>query len=203
MSTATVAQLRSPRPLVLGDLLPGARLRDLLLIGGGAAFVGLAAQASVALPGTPVPVTGQTFAVLLAGAALGWRRALPSMGLYLLAGMAGVPWFAQHSSGVHAPSLGYVIGFVLAGSVVGALAARGGDRTPPRTVLTMVLGTLLIYAVGAPYLMADLHLSAAAAWRAGVRPFLLGDALKVLLAAGLLPGAWRVTERGRGTRPAG
>ncbi len=123
-------------------------------------------------------------------------------GLYLLAGMTGVPWFARHGSGVHAPSLGYVIGFVLAGSVVGMLAARGGDRTPVRTVLTMVLGTLLIYAVGAPYLMADLHLNAAAAWRAGVRPFLLGDALKVLLAAGLLPGVWRVTGRGRGTRAA-
>jgi biotin transport system substrate-specific component len=201
VSTAGV-HLQSRRPLVLSDLVPGALGRDVLLIGGGAALVGLAAQLSLPLPGTPVPVTGQTFAVLLAGAALGWRRALPSMGLYLLAGMAGVPWFAGHSSGVHAPSLGYVIGFVLAGSVVGALAARGGDRTPVRTVLTMVLGTLLIYAVGAPYLMADLHLSATAAWRAGVRPFLVGDALKVLLAAGLLPGAWGLTGRGRGGRRA-
>ena len=117
------------------------------------------------------------------------------MTLYLLAGMAGFPWFAGHSSGIHAPSLGYIIGFVLAASVVGALAARGGDRTPARTVATMTLGTLLIYAIGMPYLMADLHLGLAAAYRAGMRPFLLGDALKVALAAGLLPATWRQIAR--------
>lgn len=82
---------------------------------------------------------------LLAGAALGWRSSLPSMLLYLLAGMAGMPWFAGHGHGIHFPSLGYVIGFVLAGTVVGALAARGGDRTPLRTLGLMVLGDALIY----------------------------------------------------------
>lgn len=185
----------SARPLVLGDLLPGALVRDAALVLGGAALVGLAAQVSVPLPGTPVPVTGQTFAVLLVGAALGWRRALPSMALYLLAGMAGRPWFAEHSSGTGAPSLGYIIGFLLAAPVVGALAARGGDRTPLRTVLTMALGTLLVYAVGVPYLAADLGISASRAVELGLRPFLAGDALKVLLAAGLLPAAWRLTRR--------
>ena len=185
----------SARPLVLGDLLPGALVRDAALVLGGAALVGLAAQVSVPLPGTPVPVTGQTFAVLLVGAALGWRRALPSMALYLLAGMAGRPWFAEHSSGTGAPSLGYIIGFLLAAPVVGALAARGGDRTPLRTVLTMALGTLLVYAVGVPYLAADLGISASRAVELGLRPFLAGDAHKVLLAAGLLPAAWRLTRR--------
>lgn len=197
MSTAAVTDDRTTGSLVLGDLFAGTAARDAALVIGGAAFVGLLAQLSLPVPGTPVPVTGQTFAVLLAGAALGWRRALPSMTLYLLAGMAGLPWFAKASSGFHAPSLGYIIGFILAGSVVGALAGRGGDRTPLRTVLTMALGTLLIYAVGMPYLMADLHLGVAAAYRAGVRPFLLGDALKVVLAAGLLPAAWKLTGRVR------
>lgn len=192
----TTAAMPTPfHPQVLSDLLSRTVARDVGLVLGGAAFVGLAAQLSFPIPGSPVPVTGQTFAVLLAGAALGWRRALPSMTLYLLAGMAGFPWFAGHSSGIHAPSLGYIIGFVLAASVVGALAARGGDRTPARTVATMTLGTLLIYAIGMPYLMADLHLGLAAAYRAGMRPFLLGDALKVALAAGLLPATWRQIAR--------
>jgi biotin transporter BioY len=192
----TSAALPGPaRPLVLGDLLPGTLVRDAVLVLGGAALVGLTAQVSLPLPGTVVPVTGQTFGVLLVGAALGWRRALPSMALYLLAGMAGMPWFAAHSSGTGAPSLGYVIGFLLAAPVVGALAARGGDRTPLRTVLTMGLGTLLIYAVGVPYLAASLDVSAVRAFELGLRPFLIGDALKVLLAAGLLPAAWTLTRR--------
>jgi len=191
----SVASLPVRRPLVLGDLLPGSLVRDVALVLGGAAFVGLAAQVSIPLPGTPVPVTGQTFAVLLAGAALGWQRALPAMALYLVAGAAGVPWFAEHSSGTAAPSLGYVIGFLLSATVVGALAARGGDRTPVRTVLTMLVGTLLIYAVGVPYLASDLGVGLGRAVELGVRPFLVGDALKVLLAAGLLPAAWRLTRR--------
>lgn len=202
MTTAAVPDRRPARPLVLSDLLPGTLVRDIALVLGGAAFVGLSAQLSIPLPGTPVPVTGQTFAVLLAGAVLGWRRALPSMALYLIAGMAGVPWFASHSSGTGSASLGYVIGFLLAGTVVGTLAARGGDRTPLRTVLTMALGTVLIYAVGVPYLMADLHLGLPSALRLGVRPFLPGDALKVALAAGLLPAAWRLARRRRTGPPA-
>lgn len=191
----TTAPLSARRPLVLGDLLPGAAVRDVTLVLAGAVFVGLSAQVSLLLPGTPVPVTGQTFAVLLSGAALGWRRALPAMALYLSAGAAGMPWFAEHTSGTGAPSFGYIIGFVLAGAAVGALAARGGDRTPLRTVLTMTLGTLLIYAVGVPYLAHDLGVGLGKALDLGLRPFLLGDVLKVLLAAGLLPAAWRLTSR--------
>lgn len=195
MTAASVAVYQRRQPRVLADLLPGAVARDAVLVLAAAGLTGLAAQVSIPLPGTPVPVTGQTFAVLLTGAALGWRREIAAMVLYLLAGMVGMPWFAGGASGIGAPSLGYVLGFVLAGAVVGALAGRGGDRSPGRTVLTMVLGTVLIYAVGVPYLMADLHLSLSAAWAAGVRPFLLGDGLKVLLAAGLLPGAWGLVRR--------
>lgn len=182
------------RGRVLADLVPGAAVRDVALVVGGAAFVGVCAQLSLPLPGTPVPVSGQTFAVLLASAALGWRRALRAMALYLTAGAAGLPWFAQGSSGTGAPSFGYVIGFILAGTVVGALAGHGGDRTRLRTVLTMGLGTLLIYAVGVPYLMADLGVGVSKGLALGVRPFLLGDALKVILAAGLLPGLWRLAR---------
>jgi biotin transport system substrate-specific component len=193
--TAASPSLALRRPRTLADLLPGERVRDVLLVIAAAGLTGLAAQLSIKLPHTVVPITGQTFAVLLTGAALGPWRGFASMALYLIAGGLGLPWFAAHDSGFGLATLGYVIGFVVASSVVGELARRGGDRTPLRTVATMLLGTALIYAVGVPYLAADLHLSAHAAVSAGLRPFLLGDGIKVLLAAGLLPATWRLVGR--------
>ena len=185
--------------LVLADLIPrrkDARLRAAALVLGGAGLTGLAAQISIPVHGSPVPVTGQTFGVLLVGAALGARRGAASMALYLLAGFVGVPWFAGGSSGsIHLATLGYLIGVILAGALVGALAERGADRSPWRTALTMVLGNLVVYACGVPYLALSAHLSAPAALHDGLAVFLLGDALKVLLAAGLLPGAWRLVGR--------
>jgi biotin transporter BioY len=192
-----------PRPgrAVLADLLPGERVRDLALVVGYAVFTGLAAQLSVTLPFTPVPITGQTFAVLLGAAALGWSRAGAGMLLYLVAGLAGVPWFADGRGGsdvLNVPSFGYLIGFLVASLVVGWLAARGLDRTPGRTVLTMVAGNLIIYAFGLPWLMASLDVGLAEGLELGVRPFLAGDALKILLAAGLLPAAWALAGRREG-----
>jgi biotin transport system substrate-specific component len=190
-SSAMSVPLHRQRPLVLADLVAGTVVRDVLLVLGGAAFTGLLAQVAVPVAGSPVPVTGQTFGALTVGAALGWRRGGASMLLYLLAGMAGVPWYAAHASGVSIPSLGYVVGFVLAGALVGALASRGGDRSPLSTIATMVLGNAVVYAVGVPYLMASLHLGVGAAWDIGMRDYLVGDALKILLAAGCLPAIWR------------
>ncbi|RKS73597.1 biotin transport system substrate-specific component [Actinomadura pelletieri DSM 43383] len=194
MATAHAARRR---PAVLGDLLPGALARDTALIAAAATLTGIAAQITVPLPGTPVPVTGQTFAVLLTGAALGFGRAALAMLLYLLAGMAGMPWFTEGGSGTGVPTLGYVIGFVVAAAVVGRLAQHGGDRTPVRTAATMLTGTAIIYAVGVPYLMASLDVTLTRALDLGLTPFLVGDALKVLLAAGLLPAAWRLTGAAR------
>ncbi|MEV6976806.1 biotin transporter BioY [Kitasatospora sp. NPDC093806] len=190
-----------PSRAVLADLLPaagtrfGAQVRDLALVAGGAAVTGLAAQLSVHVPGSPVPVTGQTFAALLVGTALGARRGVASLGLYLLAGMAGLPWFAQGSSGWSMPSLGYVLGFVLAAGLVGALARRGADRSPARTAAAMVLGSLAIYAVGVPYLAFALDVPLARAAELGLYPYLVGDALKAVLAAGALPLAWKLLGR--------
>ena len=184
-----------PRKRVLADVIPGGVVRDLALVLGGAGFVGLLAQPAIPLPGTPVPLTLGTFAVLLTGAALGPLRGLASVALYMVAGMVGVPWFAGGASGYGFPSFGYVIGFVLAGALVGWLARRGADRTPLTTAGTMVLGNLVIYAVGVPYLMAATGMGVRAALAAGVVPFLVGDALKVAVAAGLLPGAWKLVQR--------
>ena len=96
---------------------------------------------------------------------------------------------------LRAPSFGYLLGFVAAAALVGRLAERGWDRTPPRTVLTMVLGNLVVYALGLPWLMAVVGVGLAKGLELGVTPFLAGDALKVLLAAGLLPGAWALVGR--------
>ena len=182
-------------PAVLSDLVASRWTREVALVVGGAGLVGLAAQFSIPLPGTPVPLTLQTFAVLLSSAALGLHRAALSMVLYLLAGAAGVPWYADGKSGFGGPTFGYVVGFIAAAAVVGFLASRGGDRTPLRTVLTMSAGTLAIYAVGVPWLAQDLGIGLTKAAELGMTDFLVGDGIKVLAAAGLLPAAWALVKR--------
>jgi biotin transport system substrate-specific component len=178
-------------PLVLSDLIPGTLVRDIGLVVTGAAVTGALAQLSVPVHGSPVPITGQTLGALLVGAALGWRRGFAALALYLLAGVAGVPWYSDHTHGAGLPTLGYIVGFVFAATAVGALAAHGGDRTPLRVIGTMIVGNVIIYAVGVPYLMADLHIGASAAWDIGIKNYLLGDAVKIAIAAGVLPACWR------------
>jgi biotin transport system substrate-specific component len=192
MSTA-VAPVRPGQ--VLADLLPASRVRDVALVLGGAALTGLAAQLSVPVPGSPVPVTGQTFAALLVGTTLGAGRGFLSLALYALAGIAGVPWFAGATSGGSAPSFGYILGMILASTVVGALARRGADRSVLRTAGAVLLGEAIIYAVGVPYLALATGMSASAAIAAGLTPFLIGDALKAALAMGLLPTTWKFVNR--------
>ncbi|MYX46837.1 biotin transporter BioY [Streptomyces sp. SID89] len=193
MSTAAAAPARTGQ--VLADLLPASRVRDVALVLGGAALTGIAAQIAVPVPGSPVPVTGQTFAALLVGTSLGAGRGLLSLVLYAVAGVAGVPWFAQGGSGAGAPSFGYVLGMLLAATVVGALARRGADRGVWRTAGTMILGEAVIYAVGVPYLALSTGMSASAAIAAGLTPFLIGDVLKAALAMGALPTAWKLAGK--------
>jgi biotin transport system substrate-specific component len=192
MSTVTTGARHGT---VLADLLPASRVRDVALVLGGAALTGLAAQLSVPVPGSPVPVTGQTFAALLVGTALGAGRGFLSLALYAIAGIAGVPWFANGGSGAAFPSLGYVFGMLLAAAAVGALARRGADRSVLRTAGTMILGEALIYAVGVPYLALSTGMSASAAIAAGLTPFLIGDVLKAALAMGVLPTTWKLVDR--------
>ncbi|MEU6671745.1 biotin transporter BioY [Streptomyces sp. NPDC046727] len=192
MSTATA----TVRPgAVLADLLPSSRVRDAALVVGGAVLTGLAAQLSVPVPGSPVPVTGQTFAALLVGTALGARRGFLSLALYAVAGVAGMPWFADGKSGTGLVSFGYILGMLLASAAVGALARRGADRSPLRMAGAMILGEAIIYAVGVPYLALAAHLSASQAIAAGLTPFLIGDALKAALAMGALPTAWKLVGK--------
>ena len=191
--------LATPAPAVIADVYGRSAVRNAVLVLAGAAFVGLAAQVSIPLPFTPVPLTGQTFAVLLTAAALGMWRGMASMSLYAVAGLAGVPWFAGASTafkgGALVVSFGYVLGFIAAAALVGWLAERGATRTAPRTAGLMVLGNVVIYALGASWLAASIGVSLSEAISLGVTPFLVGDLLKVALAAGLFPLAWRAVER--------
>ncbi len=190
----TFAIPRSERR-VLADLIPGALARDAALVVAGAGLTGLAAQVSIHTPWTPVPFTLQTMAVLVVGAALGSVRGLLSIALYLLAGVAGVPWYAAHTHGWGGPSFGYIIGFVVAAGVVGELAKRGGDRHVVTTVALMVAGSVIIYGIGTVWLAADLHVGAAKAFDLGVRPFLATDAIKLAIAALAFPAAWKLARR--------
>ena len=197
----TSTAIARPRALVLGDLIAvnqsrvARALRDVLLVLGAAGFVGALAQISVHLSFTPVPITGQTLGVLLAGTALGWRRAAASMAVYAVAGVAGVPWFAGASSGYAGASFGYIVGFFFAATACGYLAGRGADRSVLQSVPAMIVGEIIIYAFGLAWLALDAHLGAAATLRDGLTPFVAGDAIKAGVAAGLLPVAWRLAGR--------
>ncbi|NNN18727.1 MAG: biotin transporter BioY [Acidimicrobiaceae bacterium] len=189
--TTSVLSVKKPR--VLADLVGGSAIRDAVLVVGYAAFIGIFAQISVHLSFTPVPVTGQTFAVLIGAAALGWARAGAGTLLYALAGLAGVPWFAGGSGGVKlasAPTFGYIVGFIICSLLVGMLAKSGWDRKAIGTVLAMVLGNVVIYAFGVSWLAASIHVTASKAISLGMTPFLVGDLIKIMIATVLLPGAW-------------
>lgn len=185
------------REATLFDFLGAAGFtRDLLLIGATSALTGLAAQLEIRLPFTPVPVTLQPLAVFLFGAALGSRRAALAMLLYLVEGAAGLPVFAGGGAGLAhltGPTGGYLLGFVPAAFVVGAAAERGWDRTPLRAAAAMAAGSLVLYACGIAQL--GFFVGRGAALESGLYPFLFGDLLKIGVAAGLLPGLWRLLER--------
>ncbi|MCH7231017.1 biotin transporter BioY, partial [Glycomyces sp. L485] len=197
--TAPAAALPAPR--VLADLLPGtsraaAVARDAVLVLGGAAAVGASAQVAITIPQiSPVPFVLTTFTVLLLGASYGPLRAGLTLLVYLVAGMAGVPWFTDGASGHAIPTLGYIVGFLAAGIAVGWLAGRGADRTVLKTVGLMAVGNIVIYAFGVPYLAWSYGVDAAQAVAWGMTPYLIGDFIKLVAAALLLPSAWWAVRR--------
>jgi len=192
-------------PRVLADVLPGDRVRDVLLVLGGAALTGVAAQIAFTIPSiSPVPYTLQTFAVLLVGASFGWLRGLLAMLLYVSAGLAGVPWFADGASGYDAAqaTMGYLVGFVVAAALLGWLSQRGNDRRLMSSVAEMFLPMIVIYTLGVAVLMQYLPDlvpgttgSLAEGLQFGLYPFVITDTVKVLAAAGLLPLAWRLVDK--------
>jgi len=199
-STATTLR----RPVTLADLLPLERLaplvRDAALIVAGAALTALSAQVAFTVPWTPVPYTLQTGAVLLVGTALGTIRGALSILLYVLVGAVGLPVFAEASGGAShliGATGGYLVGFVVAAAIVGRLAEAGWDRTFPRAAGLMLIGTLVVYAIGVPVLAVVAELPPAVAIEVGALVFLPSDLAKVAVAALLLPLAWRVAGERR------
>lgn len=176
-----------------------ALVADAVLVALGVGLIAASAQFSIHLPHTPVPITGQTFAVLLVGGAYGATRGFVTMAAYLAVGGLGYGVFAGHASGwdllkFSSATGGYLVGMLVAAGLVGWLADRGWDRKATRSLPTMVLGNIVIYAVGATWLAHALGVGAQGAWDYGVKDFLVGDAIKILLAAGLLPAAWKLVD---------
>jgi len=185
------------RTLTLADAaLPRADfLRNAALIAGASLFTALAARIAIPLPWSPVPVTGQTLAVLLTGMTLGARRGFLALVLYLAEGLAGLPVFAGGAAGPGAllgPSGGYLMTFPLAAALTGALAERGWDRRFVTAFAAMLAGSAVIFAGGLAWLAR--FVPAGQLLAAGLIPFVPGDILKTSLAAAALPGAWRLAH---------
>lgn len=192
-STRTLSDLVFPRP----QQQTFALLRDAGLIIGGSVVV--AALAQLSDHQLPVPHTGQTLVVLLVGAALGWRRGGLALLTYVAAGLAGLPFFANGNAGLGVlvgRTGGYLIGFIAAAMLVGWLAERGWDRSPWLMALAMVLGNAVIYLCGVSQLLAVVPgLTPLQGFQLGVQPFLLFDAIKLIIAVIVLPGAWWIAGR--------
>ena len=196
------------------DTILGRIAREIILVGAFTILMALCAQIVIKLPGTVVPITGQTFGVLLAGGALGSKRAPISMALYMIIGMLGVgvfapagadikefgslhmiwPWAGSDGLIWSIPTGGYIVGFIVASYVIGRLAEKGWDRKP-RIIAAMLLGNIVIYVFGLPWLMFDLQASLSNTLLWGLWPFIPGDALKLVLASMVLPGAWSLVSK--------
>lgn len=196
MTTATAGPLAARA--TLADLLPRTRVRTVALVTGFVLLTALAAQITVPLPWTPVPLTGTTFAVLLAGATLGWRSGAASQVLYVALGAAGLPFYQGGESGwtyATGATGGYLVGFVVAAALVGFLAERGQDRSIATSIPAMLAGTAVIYLFGVLWLGHVLRADALTALTKGLAPFVIGDTLKLLAAGALLPLAWRLARK--------
>jgi biotin transport system substrate-specific component len=205
--------------------------RDLALILGGVGLLVLGGYVSVTVPAIQfgqvfvpinefVPLTLQTFAVLFTGALLGARRGISATGLYLLIGIVGFPVFSADSAGVHRSGLetffgvdggqvvfgstgGYLLGFLFASAIVGGLAQRGWDRHIGGSIGAMLIGTAIIYAFGVTWLAVAANLDIGRALTFGLWPFLPGDIIKLVVAAGLLPLGWKLVARRASEAPGG
>ena len=200
----------------LAEAIPRPRSRnanlavDAILVIGGSLLLALLAQVHFRLPFTPVPITGQTFGVLLIGTAYGWARGGLTIGLYLAEIAIGLPFAAEGEAGAEhlslvTPSGGYLWGMLIAGALTGWLANRGWDRSFGSSLGIMLLGTIVIYTIGVAWLMESPTYAAFLGHEptledgitGGLAPFIVGDTIKLLLAAGLLPAAWNLMGKER------
>jgi len=198
LATASVPAFPT-RPLVLADLAPAVRARNVALVALGVLFTALLAQVSVPVPGSPVPVTGQTLAVVLTAASLGPVRGVAVQVVYILAALVGLPFYSEASGGwdvVVGATGGYVFGFIPAAFLIGLAARHGADRRFRTSVPLFVAGQAVVFAVGVPWLALATGMSASQALEAGFYPFILGGLVKAAIASAVLGGAWRLARRG-------
>ncbi len=191
------------RQPVLADELPGSIARDIALVVAGALFTALLAQITVSVPGSPVPITGQTLAVGLVGATLGMSRGAASLALYAVLGLF-LPFYADGASGwsvIWGASGGYIVGFIFAAGAIGWFAQHGGDRRIISTFLGFVVGQLIIFAFG----LVGLQLATGEDWgwvvHNGFTIFIVGGLIKAAVGAVVLPSAWLLVDRIDGPRP--
>ena len=185
-------------PTIYTRTFPGTAgwLRDVILILLGALLVAALAQIEIPLPFTPVPITGQTFGVLLVGAALGSKRGAASLISYLMLGTICLPFFAGGAHGLNiliGATGGYLIGFIIAAYVIGFLAEKGLERNVRTSIIPFLVGTGIIYICGVAWLTVVLG-SFTHALTAGLFPFLIGDTIKLFAAALILPAAWKLAK---------
>lgn len=203
MSTATTALAR---PTLVDRVVARSWASDIALVIAGTALVAVLAQVSIPL--WPVPVTGQTLAVLLVGAGLGAVRGASSLGLYAILGLVGLPIFAPQEDGSHltglaalsAPSFGYIVGFIASAAIVGWAAERSWDRGWYKPIITFIGGSLVVFAFGLPWLAVSLGQLGVpndlqSVLVAGFYPFIIGGLIKAAIAAALLPALWAAAER--------
>ena len=185
----------SARTTLIDNVVPRSVASDIALILGGAALTAVAAQ--IAIPMWPVPITGQTFAVLLVGAVLGASRGALSMITYFSLGAAGLPVFTGAVAGItFGTTFGYLVGFIAAAAVVGWFSQLNWHRRISGVLASFTIGNAVIYLFGLPWLafaLSNLSLASdiSAVLMAGLVPFLVGDAIKMALAAAALPLAWK------------
>ncbi len=194
--TALITPTTAPRTIAfrIGPRQVDAMRAAAIVVGGALLTAGFA-QLTFHLPWTPVPVTGQTLAVLLVSASVGMRLGVASQALYVVLGAIGLPFYAGGEGGwtvATGVTAGYLVGFVLAAAVVGRLAERGQDRTVLTSLPAMLFGSAIIYGCGATWLSHKLDVTATQAVELGITPFLLGDAIKVGIVGLGLPLAWRL-----------
>lgn len=173
-------------------------LTEALFVVGGIGFISLLAQIAIPVPGSPVPVTGQTLAVLLIGTTYGARLGFITFATYLLAGVAGAPIFAGSTHGfekVAGATGGYLVGMLIASLLLGYLADRKADQKFRTSFPALLLGDLVIFTFGLAWLHASLDLTWTATFKAGLTPFILGEALKIAITATSLPLVWRKISR--------
>ena len=177
-------------------------LTQALFVVGGIGFIALLAQISIPVPGSPVPVTGQTLAVLLIGTTYGARLGFITFASYLLAGIAGAPIFAHSATSANhgiarltGATGGYLVGMLVASLLLGYLADRKADQKFKTSFPALLLGDLVIFAFGLTWLHASLDMTWSATFKAGFTPFILGEALKIAITATSLPLVWRRISR--------